>query len=167
MTESPGPYEAYPTGPEGTSSPNKPPVPTSITVAFYCYLASTVIGIVSGLLLLGSKAQIADQLRRANTAGLTEDQIQSAAGVALIVAFVFALVFALIYLWLAFKLRAGRNWARVTLTVLTALNVVSLAAGRGGTVLGYLSLLVAVVGLVCAWLGPSNLYINEVKQSRS
>ncbi|GAB2997828.1 hypothetical protein LWP59_19575 [Amycolatopsis acidiphila] len=167
MTDSPGPYEAYPSGPGDVSQPSKPPVPTTINVAFYCYVVSTVIGIVSALLLLGTKDQIADQLRRANTSGLTEDQIQSAAQVALIVAVVIALLFALVYLWLAFKLRAGRNWARITLTVLTVLQVVSLAAGRGGTIVGYLSLLLAVVGLVFAYLGTSNQYINTVKQSRS
>jgi hypothetical protein len=79
---------------------------------------------------------------------------------------VIALLFALVYLWLAFKLRAGRNWARITLTVLTALQVISLTAGQG-TIIGYLSVLVAVVGLVSAYLGASNQYINAVKQSRS
>lgn len=167
MTDSPGPYEAYPTGSGDDTPASKPPVPSTITVAFYCYVVSTVIGIVSALLLLGSKNDIADQLRKTNTAGLSEDQIQSAAQVALVVAVVIALLFALVYLWLAFKLRAGRNWARITLTVLTALQVVSLATGRGGTVIGYLALLLAVIGLVFAWLGQSNEYINTVKRSRS
>jgi ABC-type multidrug transport system permease subunit len=168
MTDSPGPYEAYPTGSGDQAPPSKPPVPNTINVAFYCYVVSTVIGIVSALLLLGSKNDIADQLRRSNTAGLTEDQIQSAAQVALIVAVVIALLFALVYLWLAFKLRAGRNWARITLTVLTALQVVSLATGQGGrSIIGYLALLLAVVGLVFAFLAPSNQYINSVKQARS
>lgn len=166
MTDSPGPYEAYPTSGPEPSSPGGPAAPTTITGAFYCYLLSTVISIVSGLLLLGNKDEIANQLRGSNTSGLTEQQIDQAAQIALIVAVVIALLFALIYLWLAFKLRAGRNWARITLTVLTVLQVISLAAGQS-SVIGYLSALVAVIGLVFAYLGASNEYIAAVKRSRS
>ncbi|WP_236792590.1 hypothetical protein [Amycolatopsis sp. GM8] len=168
MTDSPGPYEAYPSGGNDTSSaPAKPPVPQTITVAFYCYLLSTVVGIVSALLSLGNKDQIADALRRSNTSNLTESQIQDAASVALVVAVVIAALIALIYLWLAFKLRAGRNWARIVLTVITALQVISLATGRTNDVVGYIALVIAVIGLVFAWLGASNEYIQAVKRSRT
>ncbi|TNC23575.1 hypothetical protein [Amycolatopsis alkalitolerans] len=167
MTESPGPYEPYPAGGGDVSPPGKTAVPSTITTAFYCYLASTVIGIVSGLLVPGNQGEIADALRRANTAHLTESQIQDAARIAVISAVVIALLISLIYLWLAFKLRAGRNWARITLTVLTVLQVILLASGRGGSVVGYLALLLAVAGLVFAWLGASSQYIQTVKASRS
>jgi ABC-type uncharacterized transport system permease subunit len=166
MTDSPGPYESYPAGGADAPAPSKPAVPTTITTSFYCYLASTVVSVVSALLLLGSKDTIADRLRSSNTSGLTENQINQAAQIGLVIAVVVALLFALIYLWLAFKLRAGRNWARITLTVLTALQVISLATGQG-TAVGYVSVLVAVIGLVFAFLGQSNEYINAVKRSRS
>jgi hypothetical protein len=166
MTDSPGPYEHYPSSGADESSPARPAAPTTITTAFYCYLVSTVISVVSGLLLLGDKEEIANRLRQANTSGLTADQIDKAAQVGQIVAVVIALLFALVYLWLAFKLRAGRNWARITLTVLTVLQVLSLTAGQG-TIIGYLSVLIAVIGLVFAYLGTSNQYFKAVKQSRS
>ncbi|MTD56251.1 hypothetical protein [Amycolatopsis pithecellobii] len=167
MTESPGPYEPFPSGGDASPPAAKPPIPTTITVAFYCYLGSTVIGIVSALLLLGSKDQIVDTIRRNNTAGLTESQIQNGANLILIVSLVVALLISLIYLWLAFKLRAGRNWARITLTVLTVIQLISLATGRASGVVGYIALVLAVAGLVFAWLGTSNEYVQAVKRSRT
>ncbi|WP_345033378.1 hypothetical protein [Kutzneria kofuensis] len=47
-----------------------------------------------------------------------------------------AIVFAALYLWLAFKLKAGRNWARVTLAVLTVLHLVTLFL-QGAVTLSY------------------------------
>ncbi|GHF33136.1 uncharacterized protein (DUF983 family) [Amycolatopsis bartoniae] len=171
MTDSPGPYEPFPAGGADTPSSSSPTAatapPNSINVAFWCFLVATVISVVSGVLALTAKSTVADQLRKNNTSGLTEDQINTAAQAAVIVAAVIAVVIGLIFLWLSFKLRAGRNWARITLTVLTVLQVVSLVAGQGASILGYVSVLAAVVGLVFAYLGSSNEYINAVKQSRS
>ncbi|SFI69318.1 hypothetical protein SAMN05421835_101472 [Amycolatopsis sacchari] len=166
MTESPGPYEAYPSGGESTAPPARPQPPSSINIAFCAFLLSTVISLVSALLLLGSKDEVADQLRRNNTARLTEDQISTTAQITVTAFVVIAIVIALIYLWLAFKLRAGRNWARITLTVFTVLQVISLTAGHG-TIVGYLSVLAAAVGLVFSYIGGSNEYINTVKGSRA
>lgn len=142
------------------SSPTTNREPATITGAFWLYLLSTVVAIVAAIVLVANKQSIVDAMRRSNTAGkLTDQQIQQAANLGLWVAVAVAVVIALIYLWLAFKLKAGRNWARVVLAILTVLQVISLAAGRGGTVIGYLSAAAAVLGLVLAFLPASNAYV--------
>lgn len=166
MSESP--YEPFPAGNEQQHLTEKPAPPTTITASVACYLVATVIAVVQAVLTLGSKQDIADSLRSTNTAGLSSTQIDQAAQVAVVVAVVVALIFAAIYLWLALKLRAGRNWARITLTVLTILQLISLFTNRSSSSwIGYISILAAVAGLVLAYLSPSSEYINRVKAARA
>jgi hypothetical protein len=68
---------------------------------------------------------------------------------------VIALAFAGLYVLFAFKARAGRNWARIALTVLTALGVLALVIG-GFSVVGILSTVVSVVAVVLLFLPASN-----------
>ncbi|WIX75046.1 hypothetical protein QRX50_26220 [Amycolatopsis carbonis] len=138
--------------------------PSTVLGAFWLYLVSTVVAIAGAVVLVADKQTIVDAIRTAGRGQLTDPQIQQAANVGLWVAVAVAVVIALIYLWLAFKLKAGRNWARITLTILTLLQIVSLVAGRGGTVLGYLSAGAAVVALVLAFLPPSNAYLSASRR---
>ncbi|QRP49319.1 hypothetical protein [Amycolatopsis sp. FDAARGOS 1241] len=147
------------------SEPPRPEVPATVTGAFWAFIVSTVIGIVGALLLFGQKDELIDAARRANS-GLSEEQLTQAANIALGVAVVIAIIIALLYVLFAVKLRGGRNWARIVLTVLTVLQVLSLVAGSGGTWLSYLSGLAAVIGVVLSFLGDSNTYIAASKQIR-
>lgn len=169
MSETPSPYEPFPAGNDEQRQFAKPPAPGTITAAAACYLVATVVAVVSAILTLSLKDDIADSLRNTNTGNLTDTQIDQAAQIAVIIAMVVSLIFALVYLWLALKLRAGRNWARITLTVLTVLQLLSLLTNRaGGTSwISYLSIAAAVVGLVLAYLPQSSEYINSVKRSRA
>ncbi|MGW4485301.1 hypothetical protein ACWEOE_15865 [Amycolatopsis sp. NPDC004368] len=145
--------------------PARPAVPTTITVAFWAFVASTVIGIVGGLLLFGQKDELIDAARGTNST-LSEAQLDQAANIALVIGVVIAVVIALLYLLFAVKLRAGRNWARIVLTVLTALQVLSLLRSDGGTWLSYVSAVAAVIGVVFSFLGDSNAYIAAGRQVR-
>ncbi|WP_326837055.1 hypothetical protein VSH64_19470 [Amycolatopsis rhabdoformis] len=139
--------------------------PGTVLGAFWLYLVSTLVAIVGAVVLVANKQTIADAVRTAGQGKLTDAQIQQTTTVGLWVAVAVAVVIALIYLWLAVKLKAGRNWARIVLTILTLLQIVSLIAGRGGTLLGYLSAGAAVVGLVLAYLPPSNAYLSASRAS--
>ncbi|MGW4487766.1 hypothetical protein ACWEOE_28460 [Amycolatopsis sp. NPDC004368] len=133
--------------------------PATVLGAFWLYLVSTVVAIAGAGVLLANKQTIVDAVRGGGQGQLTEAQIEQTANVGLWVAVAVAVVIALVYLWLAVKLKAGRNWARIVLTILTLLQIVSLVAGRGGSLLGYLSAGAAVVALVLAFLPPSNAYL--------
>ena len=96
---------------------------------------------------------------------LTDAQIDQAVNVTMITAVVIAVVIAGLYLLFAFKLRAGRNWARIVLTVLAALQLLSVLTGQS-TIGGYLAVLAAVVGVVLSFTGPSNAYFAAAKAQR-
>ncbi len=48
-------------------------------------------------------------------------------------AIVLSLMFAGLYVLFAFKLRVGRNWARIVLTIVAALALLSLLLGGAGS----------------------------------
>jgi hypothetical protein len=92
---------------------------------------------------------------------MTDDEVQKAATLGQAIAVGVAAVIALFYLWLAFRLKAGRNWARVVLTIVTLLQVASLFVTRGDSVVGYAGCAVAVLATVLSYLPPSESYIRR------
>ncbi|OXM61288.1 hypothetical protein [Amycolatopsis vastitatis] len=170
MSESPN-YPNYPddAGAAASAGPVAAPArPGTIEGAFWAFVASTVLGLAGGLLLFVNWDALADTLRTANRqrgGTLTDAQIDQAATITLVVTVVIVVLIAALYLLFAFKLRAGRNWARIVLTVLTALHVISLLTAQD-TVFGYLAALAAVVGVVLSFTGPSNAYIAAAGRPR-
>jgi hypothetical protein len=143
--------------------------PGTLVAAFFGYLVSTVSALVGAGLLLGYRDELADALRTGMNNGgahLTEDQIQRSATVAQAIGIGVLVVLALLYLLLSFKLKAGRNWARIVLTVVTLLQVASLLA-TSGTPVNYVSTAISVLALVLSYLPPSNAYVTQVKHNRA
>ncbi|MEV6825025.1 hypothetical protein [Amycolatopsis sp. NPDC051102] len=137
--------------------------PSTIIAAFFGFLVSTVSAIAGGLLVLSARDEIAATLRRTNPT-LTPEQLDRLTLFAQAVPVAIAVVIALVYLWLSFKLKAGRNWARVTLTVFTLLQAASLVTTEPSWA-GYLSCGVAVVATVLSYLSPSNHYFARVRRA--
>ncbi|MGW4490109.1 hypothetical protein ACWEOE_40620 [Amycolatopsis sp. NPDC004368] len=135
------------------------PTPGTILGAFWLYLISTLVAVVGAIFLVVNKQDLVDAIRTADQGQATDQQIQQTANVGLWVAVAIAVVIALVYAGLAAKLKAGKNWARIVLAILTVLQVLSLIIGRGGTALGYLSAVAAVIALILAFLPQSNAYI--------
>ncbi|ATY16485.1 hypothetical protein CU254_20130 [Amycolatopsis sp. AA4] len=163
MTEMP----RYPS-PSAEPPAEAPPRPGVITGAFWAFVAATLVGLVGAVVLFFARDALADAMRRANgqnAARLTDAQIDQAVTIGIVVGAVIAIAIALLRLLFAFKLRAGRNWARIVLTVLTALQVLSLLAGQS-TVVGYVSTALAVVGVVLSFLPDANQYFAAAKTPR-
>ncbi|MBK1787959.1 hypothetical protein [Prauserella cavernicola] len=131
--------------------------PMTIVAAFFGFLASTVSALAGGFLILNYRDELAATLRDADTS-LSGERLDQAVLVAQGFALAVVAVVVLTYLWLSFKLKAGRNWARVALTVLTLLHAASLLATHA-TWAGYLSCAVAVLAMVSSYLPPSNAYV--------
>jgi hypothetical protein len=142
--------------------------PGTIIAAFFGFLVSTVGAAATAVLVLLARQEIVDALRESNqgSSPMTEDQIQQAATLAQGIAVGVALLIGLVYLWLSFKLKAGRNWARVVLTIFTILQAGAVVATEGNDIAGYATLAVAVVALVLSYLPRSNVYISAVKRTR-
>ncbi|MFT7834541.1 hypothetical protein Q5530_00135 [Saccharothrix sp. BKS2] len=136
--------------------------PATLVAAFFGFLVSAVSALAGGLVVLGMEAELADAVRRSNP-GFTEDQVGSAVTLGQATVLGTAVLIALVYLWLSFKLKAGRNWARVTLTVFTALQVAAVVTGDGNTWVGYASAAVAVLALVLSYLPSSSAHFRRAR----
>jgi hypothetical protein len=152
-----------------TTTRNDLTPPGTIIAAFFGFLLSTVGAAATAVVVLTSRQEILDVLRRSNqesSSPMTEDQLQQSVTLAQGIAVGVALLIGLVYLWLSFKLKAGRNWARVVLTIFTLLQVGSLYATEGNSVAGYASAGVAVLALVLSYLPASNVYMAATKRAR-
>ncbi|MEC3979700.1 hypothetical protein [Amycolatopsis sp. H20-H5] len=173
MTNTPDPGQPYYPPPpplnEGQYAQTGPVPPTEITVSFWGYVVAAVIGLVGGILALGTQSDLADQMRATNNQGgaLTDAQIDQLATILSVLALVFAVIFAGLYLLFAFKLKAGRNWARIVLTVLAALALLSLLFGAGGTWLAYIGEIAAVAGAVFSYLPNASAYFAAAKAAKA
>lgn len=139
--------------------------PGTMVAAFFGYLVSTVSALVGAGLLLGYRDELAAALRTAGT-HLTEDEVQRSATVGQAFGVTVLVVLAVLYLFLSFKLKAGRNWARIALTIVTLLQVASLVA-TSGTDVNYVSTGISVIALILSYLPASNAYVTQVKHGRS
>jgi len=171
MTNSPDqePFAYPPPPPINTGAAVAPTTPpTEIVGAFWAYLVAAITWLIGGLLVIGQKQQIVDSLRDANNQGgaLTESQIETAANVGVVLVVIVAVVISALYALFAFKLKAGRNWARIVLTVLAALALISLLLGTGGNIVSYIGQFAAIVAAVLSFMPSSSAYIAQVRASR-
>ena len=139
------------------------PTPTPVQVSFWLWVVTVVLSLIGAVVGFTQRDALMTALRAANVQHLTEDQRQAAATVSLAVAAVIAVVFAGLYLLFAFKARAGRNWARITLTVLTVLRVLFLFAGF--SVLAVISVVAAVAATVLLFLPEANQFFTASKRA--
>ncbi len=139
--------------------------PGTITLSFLGFLAATVTTIAGAVFLAMSGSALEEELRRRDTS-LSDSEIDAAVTLTQGAGIAVAAIIVLGYLWLAFKLKAGRNWARVLLTVLTLVQVGFLFVGGAADVLSYVSCGAAVLAVVLSYLPASNAYVDEVKHTR-
>jgi hypothetical protein len=161
---------SFPNAPSANFEPGQAPVPappTEIQASFWCYIGAAVIVLIGGLLYIGAKQTVIDALRNADTSNtFTETQLESLANTTIAIVVVFAAIIAALYALFAFKLRAGRNWARIVLTIIAALDLIGLISGRGGAAVGYVGALAAIVGCVLSYLPNASAYFAAVKAAR-
>ena len=151
--------------------PGPPPaVPATLDAAWWLVIANAVIGIVGLAYTVTHRDEIIDRIMQRRDIDLA--LARTAANVGITLAVVFGIGFAIFYIFLAMKMRSGRNWARVTLTVFLGLGVLggltnvtgdnpALSKGLGG-----LALIVDVIALVLIWLRPSNEFIAAHNRTR-
>ncbi|AZI57986.1 hypothetical protein EH165_07370 [Nakamurella antarctica] len=150
--------------------------------AFFIYLLTAILSLVSAILLVNSTIwarALAEGVLEAQSeadlagTGLTVGAVINAARLVGVIA---GVIFLALYLFFAFKMRAGRNWARIVLTVLSALSIVSQASGFGsvevnGTaysdsaeqIVGWLSAGCAVAAIVLMFTTVSNQFFAASK----
>jgi hypothetical protein len=148
-----------PPGPPGPP----PAVPGTLDAVWWLVIANAVLGFVGLAYTLTHRDEIIDRImaRRDIDAALA----RTAANIGITIAIVLGVGFAIFFIFLAAKTRAGRNWARVTLTVFLALGILGGLSNLAGNnpsftrSLGGLDLLIDLAALVAIWLPPSNAYM--------
>ncbi|WP_091390433.1 hypothetical protein [Amycolatopsis pretoriensis] len=143
--------------------------PTTITIAFWAFIASTLLGLANGVVTLlsgdsvGQIAQTAIAGDRSDVPSVQISQVTTATNAS---ALVFSVIMSLLYVVFAAKVRAGRNWARILLTVVAGLQLLAITFSQSTTTLGYMGALCAVVGAVACLAKPSNEYFAAKKAAR-
>ncbi len=159
------------------SDPGPPVRPRSVDLA--CLF--TVLGVLFGIVVvavttLGDTPALRELTRQAlQDAGqqtITDADVASAM-TTMRVSFVLAIaVFLALVVFFVMKLRAGRNWARLVVVAVAAMNVVSFlttapAVGLGvDFLLNAVSVALAIATIVYLFRGESNAYFLAVKQRK-
>jgi hypothetical protein len=141
-----------------------PEVPKTLDVALWVVVANTVLGLIGVIYSLSQRDQIIARVM--NNRSLSLEEARTAANIGITIGIIVGVGFALFYIFLAVKMRAGRNWARITLTVFLALGVIGGLASLGQDTAGLskalsgIALVLDVVALVAVWQPASTKYIK-------
>jgi hypothetical protein len=156
----------------GRSGGARPDRPVDVTKAFVLWLASVAVSLVGQLLAYPAASGMVREAvaRGAESSGTpipaadleTIIRVGLAVGVALIV------VLSAVWVLVGFKLRAGRNWARVLITVVTVLGVISMLATADGfsslaAILALGQNLLAIAVVVYVYRPESSAYFSKPK----
>lgn len=166
-------YEPAPSVPNTEDGPVVRP--KAIDTAFQATLASIAIGAISMVVtVLLDRASLEDMARQmmetpGTDQGFTEEQLVDVYRVALVIA---TALYVGLNLLFAYKMRAGRNWARIVLTVFTVIGALSFlsAMTSSGAELGLMWSLAqtafGVTAVVYMYRKESTAYFLASKQSR-
>jgi hypothetical protein len=166
----PGAFPAYGAAP---AAPVEAPtgIPTTVNAAFWLYIASAVLSVIGGIVtVVGAGSNRAAALRQlansnADLHGQSAEQVVNAVIAFAIGWSIVTLIFwAIVFVLFAFFLRRGANWARIVLTVLTALSLLNVIPGFP---FGLLQVLAAIVAVVLIWLRPSSAWFAAIKASKA
>ncbi|UVE96521.1 hypothetical protein [Dietzia sp. B32] len=171
----PGPDgSAGPAGPEGAAGGEPPadpvgPPPEEIHTAWVLWLAAAAFGLI-GMLINSATASFGDLPAAtrdafrdavANT-GSADISVEGMFSIALAAGAVLALIVAAVTVWLAFRLRAGRGWARTMLDIVAIFLIVDAVsvvigvfggvatAGERGDVVSFVVIALQILAGLCA-----------------
>jgi hypothetical protein len=141
----------------------RPPVP--VRVAFWIWVVSAVLSLVSAVLTPREKGEIINALTTAKPQGITPAQYEQYANTLIIVSIVTLVLFAALYVFFAYKVRAGKNWARMTLTVLMVIGV-AYDAYTGTLLSSGIGLLISAVAVILVYFPSASAFFAARKRLR-
>ncbi|NUT50175.1 MAG: hypothetical protein HOV94_23115 [Saccharothrix sp.] len=141
------------------------PEPKEVRISFFLWLAGAILLVVSSLLVLTQRDAVLEEARKtaATTQGVTAEQVESLTNAILMISVIIGVVLAVLMVLFAVKARAGRNWARITLTVLGAM--VCVYHLLGFSLVGLVIVLVVAAAVVTLYLPASKAYFDSVKRA--
>jgi hypothetical protein len=170
----PGQFPAYPQYPGQAGMPAKPPVPNSVQNAFRLMLGGAAVALINGIVALASTSKVRDTVRSQHPE-FTSTQVDNAVRVGVAAAVIGVLIGIGLWLWMAFAIRAGKNWARITGTVFFGISCLTLLgtlvasstsafgtakASGFGVALTVISWLIGLAVVVLVWNKESSPYFR-------
>jgi hypothetical protein len=139
-------------------------VPQLVTISFWLMLAAgllTLIGIPFTIASLNSPAgkRMIDQALAGQGANASGLDTSSVIGIAVTFLVVFSVIFAGLYALVAFKVRSGKNWARILGTVFAAISLLGLTQIGMGTI----TILLGIAAIVLLYLPASAPYFRKAQ----
>ena len=126
--------------------------PGTVTAAFWILLLGLILDAIGAILLVvGGIALVGRGDAGGMAAGLGAPVLIGAA--------VIALLFVVIELIIVFKMRGGRNWARIVITILEVLGLGSLFTNP--TFWSWGAVVLSLIAVVLMWLPASNAYFRR------
>jgi len=125
--------------------------PGTVDGAFWLYLVAPIVGLVLGLVNLGTSVSAASAT--AANAGVGHGAVVAAVVIGLVIDVVYLVAFIVIDVFF----RRGANWARIVLTVLGALSIFGILG------LGAIPFILYAVAIVLSWLPASNAWFRSLK----
>jgi hypothetical protein len=160
-------YQPYPGGTQLPEPAERPPVPQSITRAVQLMYAGAVASLIGIVIALTTLSSIKSQIISRNPS-LTTTQVNNAEHVAIGILIASGLIGAALWLWMAQSCKAGKNWARITSTVLFAIQTINVLAGAAAVASGgasrIYSILIWLIGLgaiIFLWQRSSTEYFKS------
>ncbi|WP_433671435.1 hypothetical protein ACQP06_07350 [Nocardia sp. CA-136227] len=114
-------YDPFRGGPFQSAEP-----PRTVMYAYYLMLTNavlTVVGMVYGATLL---PEIRREAREMEAGSLTGSTLETIVTIGIGIGFVISVITVVLWIWIAFASRAGKNWARITGTVLFGVDTLSI-----------------------------------------
>lgn len=141
--------------------------PKEVNIAFWLIIAAaigTALSAILSLAAIGSPGamQQFEEIMSQQPEGASVDP-NAVIGIASTFLVIVTLIGIGIYLLIAFMVRKGKNWARITATVLAALSLMLLI---GGTFLTWIVVLLGIAAVVLLYMPASTSYFNAVKAQK-
>lgn len=153
-----------------------PVAPSTVRGAFIIYLIAALLALVGIVLSLTSNVWNEALAAADNNSGVDTQTLVNTVKITTVVV---GLILLGLYLLFAFKMRAGRNWARIVLTVLSALSILSPTTASSSVTVngsvykssstqltGWIGAALGIVAIVLMFLPASNAYFAASKAAR-
>ena len=171
-----GSYQQFPTdgsGP-GPGPLPPPPLPDAMRRAWLLMLAGAAVALVGDIIvaLATHNSSFTFYSSTSTSDGTTTTTVHHTAVV--LSGILGGVITALLWLWMAWKTRAARSWARVLSTVFFGISCLSLigaaatasSRGPGGLVLDVVEWAIGLVALILLWRPESSQFFRAAQQAR-
>jgi hypothetical protein len=147
----------------------QPAPPASLLTAVKVMYVGAALAVVHAVIYIVTSSATKTAIEKKNPT-LSASAVNTATTVGVAIGAITALIAAVLFIWIARKSQQGRNWARVTATVLFCIAILGTvydaiaAAASLVRIFNYVDLVVGLVAIVLLWVPSSSAYFRYFKR---